>query len=61
VSTDVKQTALTYGLVSDYTSFLAVDSSRRTEGSHGTTVSVPVPVPEGVRYDTTVQEVAPGR
>lgn len=61
VSTDVKQTALTYGLVSDYTSFLAVDSSRRTEGTRGTTVSVPVPVPDGVRYETTVQEVAPGR
>jgi Ca-activated chloride channel family protein len=51
-----KQTALTFGLVSAYTSFLAVDASRRTEGGHGTTVAVPVPVPDGVRYETTVTE-----
>jgi Ca-activated chloride channel family protein len=41
--------------MSSYTAFIAVDSSRRTEGDHGVTVSVPVPVPDGVRYDTTVQ------
>ena len=52
----IKDTALTYGLVSDYTSFLAVDSSRKTEGDSGTTVPVPVPVPEGVRYETTVDD-----
>jgi len=33
-----------------------VDSSRITEGDHGITVAVPVPVPDGVRYETTVQE-----
>jgi hypothetical protein len=27
-----------------------------TQGAYGTTVGVRVPVPEGVRYDTTVQE-----
>jgi len=50
----IKSTALSYGLMSPYTAFLAVDSLARTEGGHGTTVAVPVPVPEGVRYETTV-------
>ena len=53
---EIKQVALEYGLMSAYTAFLAVDSSRRTAGDHGTTVAVPVPVPDGVRYDTTVPE-----
>jgi Ca-activated chloride channel family protein len=52
----IKQTALEHGLMSAYTAFVAVDSSRRTDGDHGTTVSVPVPVPEGVRYETTVPQ-----
>jgi Ca-activated chloride channel homolog len=56
VSGDVKETALTYGIMSEFTSFVAVDSSRKTEGDHGTTVAVPVPMPAGVRYDTTVRE-----
>ena len=32
------------------------DSTRRTEGSEGTTVPIAVPVPEGVKYNTTVPE-----
>ena len=52
----IKQVALEYGLMSSYTAFIAVDSSHRTDGDHGVTVNVPVPVPYGVRYDTTVQE-----
>jgi Ca-activated chloride channel family protein len=56
VSRDVRQVALMHGLMSAWTSFVAVDSSRKTEGDHGTTVAVPVPVPEGVRYETTVQD-----
>jgi Ca-activated chloride channel family protein len=55
VTADVKATALSYGIMSEFTSFVAVDSTRKTEGDHGTTVGVPVPVPEGVRYETTVQ------
>ena len=51
----IARVALRHQLASRYTSFLAVDSSRRTEGSHGVTVHQAVPVPEGVRYDTTVQ------
>jgi len=52
---EIKQVALEYGLMSAYTAFIAVDSSRKTAGDHGMTVAVPVPVPDGVRYDTTVQ------
>jgi len=52
----IKQVALEYGLMSAYTAFVAVDSMTRTAGDHGTTVHVPVPVPDGVRYDTTVEE-----
>ena len=52
---EIKQVALEYGLMSAYTAFIAVDSSRKTSGDHGMTVAVPVPVPDGVRYDTTVQ------
>jgi Ca-activated chloride channel family protein len=40
--------------MSAYTSFVAVDTSQRTEGTHGTTVHQAVPVPDGVRYETTV-------
>jgi Ca-activated chloride channel family protein len=50
----IKQVALEYGLMSSFTAFIAVDSTVKTAGDHGTTVAVPVPVPEGVRYDTTV-------
>jgi Ca-activated chloride channel family protein len=53
---EIKQTALEYGLMSAYTAFIAVDSTQTTAGDHGVTVAVPVPVPEGVRYDTTVRD-----
>ena len=52
---EIRQVALEYGLMSSYTAFIAVDSSRKTAGDHGVTVAVPVPVPDGVRYETTVQ------
>jgi len=52
---EIKQVALEYSLMSAYTAFVAVDSSQTTAGDHGTTVAVPVPVPDGVRYNTTVQ------
>ncbi len=51
----IQSLALEYGLVSPYTAFIAVDASQRTAGDHGVTVFQPVPVPDGVRYDTTVQ------
>jgi Ca-activated chloride channel homolog len=52
----IKQVALDYSLMSAFTAFVAVDSSHRTKGSEATTVPVAVPVPEGVKYNTTVPE-----
>lgn len=52
----ILDTALEHGLMSQYTSFIAVDASERTAGQHGTTVFQAVPVPDGVRYETTVAE-----
>ena len=45
-----------YSLLSKFTAFVAVDASRVTAGDHGTTVVQPVPVPAGVRYETTVAD-----
>jgi Ca-activated chloride channel family protein len=56
ISEQIRQVALDYNLMSAFTAFVAVDASRRTEGSQGVTVPVAVPVPEGVRYDTVVDE-----
>jgi Ca-activated chloride channel family protein len=50
----VRQIATEYNLMSAYTAFVAVDSMTRTSGDHGVSVAVPVNVPEGVRYETTV-------
>ncbi len=50
----VTETALAYNLMSSFTAFVAVDSMTKTEGEFGTTVAVPVPVPDGVKYETTV-------
>lgn len=50
----VTQTALDYSLMSTFTAFVAVDSMSKTEGDFGTTAAVPVNVPEGVKYKTTV-------
>ena len=54
IAASIRRLALAYQLLSDYTSFVAVDASARTAGDHGTTVHQAVPVPAGVRYDTTV-------
>ncbi len=56
----IRRTALDYRLMSAFTSFVAVDASRVTEGTHGYTVKQAVPVPEAVRYDTTVEPIAVG-
>jgi Ca-activated chloride channel family protein len=54
---EIKTTALDYGIMSAFTAFIAVDASHRTEGgSHSPTVGIPVPMPEGVKYETTVKE-----
>jgi Ca-activated chloride channel family protein len=54
----IKRVALEYSLMSAYTAFVAVDSLTRTDGEFGTTVAVPVPVPVGTRYVTTVSGVS---
>ena len=45
-----------HAVLCPYTAFLAVDASRVTAGDTGYSVNVPVPVPDGVRYDTTVAD-----
>ncbi len=51
---EIKNVALSHGLMSNYTAFIAVDSLTKTAGTQGITVNVPVPVPSGVNYETTV-------
>ena len=53
---EIRRVALQYGLMSEWTSFVAVDSLSRTPGNFGTTVVQPVPVPSGVKYETTVEK-----
>ncbi len=57
----IRRVALQYQLVSSYTSFVAVDSSKPTEGEYGVTVHQAVPIPDGVRYETTVLRDADGK
>jgi Ca-activated chloride channel family protein len=54
---EIRRVALNFGLVSAYTSFVAVDTMDRTDrdDGRGVTVSVPSEVPRGTRYDTTVE------
>ncbi|MGP1345927.1 MAG: VIT domain-containing protein [Phycisphaerales bacterium] len=54
VVNEIRETALSHNLMSAFTAFVAVDSLSQTAGSSGVTVGVPVPVPQGVRYETTV-------
>ncbi|HHH75602.1 MAG TPA: VWA domain-containing protein, partial [Phycisphaerae bacterium] len=51
----ITETSIRYKVLSRYTALLAVDTLAKTTGDHGHTVVVPVPVPHGVRYDTTVE------
>ena len=51
----IKNVALEYSLLSSQTAFIAVDSTSQTQGDHGTTVPVAVPVPAGVKYSTSVR------
>jgi Ca-activated chloride channel family protein len=55
VAGGIKQVALDYGLMSQFTAFVAVDSSSKTAGENRS-VAVPVPMPEGVQFDATVRE-----
>ena len=51
-------TSMEHRVLSQYTAFLAVDSLEKTKGAFGVSVNVPVPVPDGVRYETTVRETS---
>jgi Ca-activated chloride channel family protein len=55
LATQIKTLALEHSLMSAFTAFVAVDSTQQAQGAYGTSIAVPVPVPEGVRYDTTVE------
>jgi len=44
----ITQLGLEYNLLTDYTSFIAVDTEKRTEGRPKATVKQPLPLPEGV-------------
>jgi hypothetical protein len=48
VEKSVTKLALSYNLMSKFTSFVAVDSKIRNQGGQQTTVDVPVPLPQGV-------------
>ncbi len=52
IGTEIRDTALAHGIVSEATAFVAVDASRVTEGDSGTTVRVATPLPEGMTYPT---------
>jgi len=51
VKQEIIQTALDYGLMSQFTSFVAVEEKTVTEGGRPKTVAVPVEMPEGVSYE----------
>ena len=51
IAEQVKNVALEFSLVSAYTAFVAVDSSRKTEGGQAKTVVQPAQMPEGVSHE----------
>ncbi len=53
---EICSVALRHGLLSEYTSFVAVDSLSQTSGQYGTTVVQPSLMPNGVQYQTTVEK-----
>lgn len=53
--------ALAHGIVSKYTSFVAVEERVVTEDGTSRTVYVPVEIPEGVSYESTVGEREPDK
>jgi len=44
----ITELGLKYGLLTNYTSFVAIDSMARNQGGTGETVTQPLPLPEGV-------------
>ena len=58
---EITQLALAYSLMSAYTSFVAVDETPSKQGViQPQLVTVSVPMPEGVKYETTINELAGG-
>lgn len=55
-SQEIRRLSLQYGLLSEWTAFVAVDSLSQTQGTHGTSVVQPAVMPSGVKYDTTVEK-----
>jgi Ca-activated chloride channel family protein len=56
LSAAIREVALDFGLMSDYTAFVAVDATAVTPGNPAVTVTQAVPVPDGVNFETTVSE-----
>lgn len=55
----ITEVALAYNLMTEYTSFVAVEEQVRTdESGNPTTVTVPIPMPEGVSYEGVFGEAA---
>ncbi len=54
----VTDVALAHHLMTRYTAFVAVDTSRKTAGGEAETVAVPVEVPQDVRRDAVLQVVS---
>ncbi len=57
---EITSLGLTYGLLTDYTSFVAVDTVVRNAGGESTTVQQPLPLPQGVS-DYAVGNAREGR
>ena len=55
---EITQLALDYSLMSKYTSFVAVDETPTQFRTRPDTVPVEVPIPDGVKYETTVDKSA---
>jgi len=55
----ITETALQFGIMSEYTSFVAVENRVINEGGKQRIVPVPVDLAQGVNYDTTVNSISP--
>jgi hypothetical protein len=51
VRKEIESLGVTFHLVTQFTSFVAIEELRVTVGGKATTVAVPVEMPDGVRYD----------
>ena len=49
---NITDTAIEHAILSQWTAFVAVDATRHTDGTFGTTVHQPPPLPDGMKYPT---------